>query len=70
MDRLHQADTIRSGVMSSINRLAGLPEGSYEEPTWKEFMRLSRRFTVQTDLASSWVIDAIEAVEVEGGMAI
>ncbi|MCX8206574.1 MAG: pantoate kinase [Methanothrix sp.] len=38
-------------------------------PTLGEFMRLSRRFTYETGLASSWAIDAIEAVESAGGMA-
>jgi pantoate kinase len=39
------------------------------QPTLKEFMRLSRAFALQTNLASSWALDAIEAVEAAGGMA-
>ncbi len=38
-------------------------------PTLEEFMRISRRFTYETELASSWALDAIEAVEAAGGMA-
>ncbi|MGB9901466.1 pantoate kinase [Methanothrix sp.] len=38
-------------------------------PTLMEFMRLSRRFTYEIELASSWALDAIEAVESAGGMA-
>lgn len=38
-------------------------------PTLGEFMRLSRRFTYETELASSWAMDAIEAVESSCGMA-
>lgn len=38
-------------------------------PTLGEFMRLSRRFTCEIELASSWAMDAIEAVESAGGMA-
>lgn len=38
-------------------------------PTLGEFMRLSKRFTCETELASSWAMDAIEAVESSGGMA-
>lgn len=39
------------------------------KPTLEEFMRLSRRFTSQTGIASDWALDAIEAVEAAGGMA-
>jgi pantoate kinase len=38
-------------------------------PTLQDFMLLSRRFTVQSGLASDWALDAIEAVEAAGGMA-
>lgn len=38
-------------------------------PTLSEFMRLSARFTRQSGLASSWALDAIEAVEAAGGHA-
>lgn len=57
-------------VMSSINEYgrAALKE-LLRRPTLKEFMRLSRRFTIETGLASSWAQNAIEAVEAEGGMA-
>ncbi len=57
-------------VMSSINESgrAALKE-LLKRPTLEEFMRLSRRFTLQTGLASSWARDVIEAVEAEGGMA-
>lgn len=59
-----------AGVMKRIND-AG--ERAVKEilrrPTLMEFMRLSRRFTCETELASSWAMDAIEAVESAGGMA-
>lgn len=58
------------GVMKRVNA-AG--ERAVKEilrrPTLGEFMRLSRRFTYETELASSWAMDAIEAVESAGGMA-
>jgi pantoate kinase len=40
-----------------------------KRPTLQEFMLLSRRFAVQSGLASDWTLDAIEAVEAAGGMA-
>ena len=40
-----------------------------KRPTLRDFMLLSRRFTVQAGLASDWASDAIEAVEASGGMA-
>jgi len=40
-----------------------------KRPTLRDFMLLSRRFTVQAGLASDWALDAIEAVEAAGGMA-
>lgn len=40
-----------------------------QRPTLKQFMLLSSRFTKQIDLASPWVLDAMEAVEAAGGMA-
>jgi pantoate kinase len=40
-----------------------------KRPTLRDFMHLSRRFTVQAGLARDWALDAIEAVEAAGGMA-
>jgi pantoate kinase len=40
-----------------------------KRPTFSRFMQLSRRFTVQSGLASDWAMQAIEAVEAAGGMA-
>jgi len=40
-----------------------------KKPTFTHFMQLSRRFTVQSGLASDWALQAIEAVEAAGGMA-
>ena len=56
--------------MSSVNEAgdAALKE-LLKRPTLQDFMRLSRRFTVQSGLASDWALDAIEAVEAAGGMA-
>ena len=57
-------------TMLSVN-LAG--EAALKEllkrPTLQNFMQLSRRFTEQSDLASDWALNAIEAVEAAGGMA-
>ncbi len=57
-------------TMKEINRAgeAALKE-LLKRPTLKEFMLLSRRFTSQIGIASDWALDAIEAVEAEGGMA-
>jgi pantoate kinase len=57
-------------VMKEINRAgeAALKE-LLKRPTLREFMLLSRRFTIQSGLASDWTLDAIEAVEAAGGMA-
>jgi pantoate kinase len=58
------------GIMREINK-AGVSviKELLGRPTLKEFMRLSRSFTKQIGLASSWALDAIEAVEAAGGMA-
>jgi pantoate kinase len=40
-----------------------------KRPTLREFMHLSRRFTLDAGLASEWARDAIEAVEAAGGQA-
>lgn len=40
-----------------------------KRPTLHEFMHISRRFTVESGLASAWAQDAIEAVEAAGGQA-
>jgi pantoate kinase len=40
-----------------------------KKPTFTNFMQLSRRFTVQSGLASDWALQAIEAVEASGGLA-
>jgi len=40
-----------------------------KRPTLQEFMRLSRRFTIEAGLASEWALDAIESVEAAGGWA-
>jgi pantoate kinase len=40
-----------------------------KRPTLPDFMRLARRFTARSGLASDWAMDAIEAVEAAGGMA-
>ena len=57
-------------VMKAVN-LAG--EAALKEllkrPTFTHFIQLSRRFTVQSGLASDWALQAIEAVEAAGGMA-
>jgi pantoate kinase len=57
-------------IMKEINREgeACLKE-LLAKPTLKEFMTLSRRFTMAIGLASDWALDAIEAVEAAGGMA-
>ncbi|HOT06924.1 MAG: Pantoate kinase [Methanosaeta sp. PtaB.Bin039] len=38
-------------------------------PTWESFLELSYRFTQETELASSWAADAIDAVRSAGGQA-
>ncbi|HEX7445459.1 MAG TPA: pantoate kinase [Methanothrix sp.] len=57
-------------AMLSVNR-AG--ESALKEllkrPTLQNFIVVSKRFTVQSDLASDWALNAIEAVEAAGGMA-
>jgi pantoate kinase len=57
-------------VMATVN-LAG--ESALKEllkrPTFINFLQLSRRFTVQSGLASDWALEAIEAVQDAGGMA-
>ena len=40
-----------------------------KRPTFINFLQLSRRFTVQSGLASDWALQAIEAVQAAGGMA-
>ncbi len=57
-------------VMTAVNAAgeAALKE-LLKRPTFTQFMRLSRRFTVNCGLASDWALQAIEAVEAAGGMA-
>jgi pantoate kinase len=57
-------------VMKAVNK-AGVEalKGLLKRPTLRDFMRLARRFTMQSGLASEWAKDAIEAVEAAGGMA-
>lgn len=57
-------------AMSSVNKAgeAALKD-LLKRPNLRDFMQLSRRFTVQSGLASDWALDAIEAVEAAGGMA-
>jgi len=57
-------------VMQAVNRagVAALKD-LLKRPTFKNFMLLSRRFTVQSGLASDWALQAIEAVEAAGGLA-
>jgi pantoate kinase len=57
-------------AMTSVNKagVAALKE-LLKRPTLQNFMVVSKRFTEQSDLASDWARDAIEAVEAAGGMA-
>lgn len=58
------------GVMREINKAGrSAVKELLARPTLNQFMRLSRQFTGQIGLASSWVMDAIEAVEAAGGLA-
>lgn len=57
-------------VMRDVNRagVAALKD-LLKRPTFLNFMLLSRRFTVQSGLASDWALQAIEAVQSAGGLA-
>ena len=57
-------------VMTAVN-MAGEAalKDLLKRPTFTNFMQLSRRFTVQSGLASDWALEAIGAVEAAGGMA-
>jgi pantoate kinase len=57
-------------VMTAVN-LAGESalKDLLKRPTFTNFLQLSRRFTVQSGLASDWALQAIEAVEAAGGLA-
>jgi len=59
-----------AGVMKAVNAAgeAALKD-LLKRPTFVNFMRLSRRFTLQSGLASDWALEAIEAVEAAGGLA-
>jgi pantoate kinase len=57
-------------TMKSVNRMG---ERCLKEllrrPTLTEFMRLSRLFATETNLARPWAVDAMEAVEASDGQA-
>ena len=57
-------------VMTAVNAAgkAALKE-LLKRPTFTNFLQLSRRFTVQSGLASDWALEAIEAVEAAGGLS-
>jgi pantoate kinase len=57
-------------IMKEINRegMVSLKE-LLKKPTLKNFMNLSRRFTIRIGLASDWVLEAMDAVEAVGGVA-
>jgi pantoate kinase len=57
-------------VMAAVNAAgeAALKE-LLKKPTFTNFLLLSRRFTVNSSLASDWALQAIEAVEAAGAMA-
>jgi pantoate kinase len=57
-------------VMRDVNRagVAALKD-LLKKPTFPNFMLLSRRFTVQSGLASDWALQTIEAVQAAGGLA-
>jgi len=59
-----------AGVMKAVNAAgeAALKD-LLKRPTFVNFMRLSRRFTLLSGLASDWALEAIEAVEAAGGLA-
>jgi pantoate kinase len=57
-------------VMRSIN--AAGEKALHElvkRPTIENFMLLSKGFAIESGLATEWVVDVIEAVEADGGMA-
>ncbi len=58
-------------AMQSVNGAGDCgSERALEEADFAELHgQLSRRFTVQSGLASDWALNAIEAVEAAGGMA-
>ena len=57
-------------IMKAINRegMANLKE-LLKRPTLKNFMNLSRRFTIRIGLASNWILEAMDAVDAVGGLA-
>jgi len=59
-----------ANVMKSVNSAgeSALKE-LLKKPTFANFMRLSKSFTLQSGLASDWALQAIEAVEATGGLA-
>jgi len=59
-----------AGAMKTVN-LAGKQalKELLKKPTLANFMLLSRRFTLESGLASDWALAAIEAVEAAGGRA-
>jgi len=59
-----------ANVMKSVNSAgeSALKE-LLKKPTFANFMRLSKSFTLQSGLASDWALQAIEAVEAAGGLA-
>ena len=57
-------------TMQCVNEMGGRAlEALKKRPELEYFMSLSRKFAVETGLISSRALDAVEAVEAQGGMA-
>ena len=59
-----------AGTMKTVNSAGerALKE-LLKKPTFSDFMRLSRRFTLESGLASDWALQAMEAAQAAGGRA-
>lgn len=67
-DPIFTSDMLTSSELHKIGKIGkDCLKEFMKSPSLENFFRVSREFSMKTELATSWVIDVFEAVESEGG---